>query len=117
MADGQEPRPHLRACPNCSAYLERIRITIQLAGTPEARADIRELYRVGDPSSTPAGPVLHLGTPDIRSAPGGLVHAASDLEDPVSRPRSLGRADQGRLIPPLSCSHSLVRLLRRGATL
>jgi predicted anti-sigma-YlaC factor YlaD len=43
---------HLRACPNCSAYLEQIRITIQLTGTvepedlsPEARADISELYQ------------------------------------------------------------------------
>jgi predicted anti-sigma-YlaC factor YlaD len=43
---------HLRACPNCSAYLEQIRVTIRLTGTvepedltPEARADISELYR------------------------------------------------------------------------
>jgi anti-sigma factor RsiW len=43
---------HLRACPNCSAYLEQIRVTIQLTGTvepedltPQARADISELYR------------------------------------------------------------------------
>ena len=26
---------HLRACPNCSAYLEQIRVTIQLTGTVE----------------------------------------------------------------------------------
>jgi predicted anti-sigma-YlaC factor YlaD len=43
---------HLRACPNCSAYLEQMRATIRLTGTvepedltPEARADITELYR------------------------------------------------------------------------
>jgi len=43
---------HLRACPNCSAYLEQIRATIALAGavepedlSPEARADLTELYR------------------------------------------------------------------------
>lgn len=43
---------HLRTCPNCSAYLEQIRVTIQLTGTvepgdltPEARADISALYR------------------------------------------------------------------------
>jgi predicted anti-sigma-YlaC factor YlaD len=43
---------HLDACPNCRAYLEQIRTTIQLAGamepqdlTPEARADLIELYR------------------------------------------------------------------------
>jgi anti-sigma factor RsiW len=43
---------HLRACPNCSAYLEQIRITIDLTGSiepddlsPEARADLTELYR------------------------------------------------------------------------
>lgn len=43
---------HLRGCPNCSAYLEQIRATIQLAGTvdpdelsPEARADLTDLYR------------------------------------------------------------------------
>ena len=43
---------HLRACPNCRAYMEQIKMTIQLAGamephdlTPEARADLIELYR------------------------------------------------------------------------
>jgi predicted anti-sigma-YlaC factor YlaD len=43
---------HLRACPNCRAYLEQIRTTIQLAGaiephdlTPEASADLVELYQ------------------------------------------------------------------------
>jgi len=43
---------HLRACPNCSAYLEQIKMTIALAGsvepedlTPEARADLTDLYR------------------------------------------------------------------------
>ncbi len=43
---------HLRACPNCSAYLEQIKTTIALAGsiepedlTPEARADLTDLYR------------------------------------------------------------------------
>jgi predicted anti-sigma-YlaC factor YlaD len=43
---------HLRFCPNCSTYFEQIRATIRLAGTvdpedltPEARADLTELYR------------------------------------------------------------------------
>jgi anti-sigma factor RsiW len=43
---------HLRACPNCAAYLEQIRLTIELAGavqaddlTPEAKADLSDLYR------------------------------------------------------------------------
>jgi anti-sigma factor RsiW len=43
---------HLRACPNCSAYLEQIRLTIALSGsikpedlTPDARADLIDLYR------------------------------------------------------------------------
>ncbi len=43
---------HLRACPNCTAYLEQIRVTIGLAGTvepedlsPEAREDLTDLYR------------------------------------------------------------------------
>jgi anti-sigma factor RsiW len=43
---------HLRACPNCTAYLEQIRITIALTGavgtdelSPEARRDLSELYR------------------------------------------------------------------------
>jgi anti-sigma factor RsiW len=43
---------HLRACPNCAAYLEQIKVTIELAGTvepddltPEAQADLTELYR------------------------------------------------------------------------
>ena len=43
---------HIRACPNCAAYLEQIRITIDVTGaiqaddlTPEAAADLAELYR------------------------------------------------------------------------
>jgi anti-sigma factor RsiW len=43
---------HLRACPNCSAYLQQIKMTIAWTGaiepddlTPEARADLTELYR------------------------------------------------------------------------
>jgi anti-sigma factor RsiW len=43
---------HLRDCPNCSAYLEQIRLTIRLSGaiepeelSPSARADLTELYR------------------------------------------------------------------------
>jgi predicted anti-sigma-YlaC factor YlaD len=43
---------HLRACPNCRAYLEQIKMTIRLTGTvepddltPEARADLTDLYR------------------------------------------------------------------------
>ena len=43
---------HLRACPNCTAYVEQIRMTIALTGavepedlTPEARADLTELFR------------------------------------------------------------------------
>lgn len=43
---------HLRACPNCATYLEQIRMTIALTGsfepedlTPEARAELTELYR------------------------------------------------------------------------
>jgi anti-sigma factor RsiW len=43
---------HLRACPNCTAYVEQIRITIVLMGsveadelTAEAREDLSALYR------------------------------------------------------------------------
>jgi anti-sigma factor RsiW len=43
---------HLRACPNCTAYLEQIRMAIQLTGaiepeelTSQARADLIDLYR------------------------------------------------------------------------
>ena len=43
---------HLRACPNCTAYLAQIRTTIALTGaietddlSPEARQDLRDLYR------------------------------------------------------------------------
>ena len=43
---------HLRGCPNCSAYLEQIRVTIALVGRvepedldPEARRDLTDLYR------------------------------------------------------------------------
>ncbi len=50
--DRRRLESHLRACPNCSAYLEQIRMTIELTGamhpddlTPEAKADLTELYR------------------------------------------------------------------------
>jgi anti-sigma factor RsiW len=43
---------HLRACPNCTAYLEQIRTTIALTGAietddlgPEARQALSDLYR------------------------------------------------------------------------
>jgi anti-sigma factor RsiW len=43
---------HVRSCPNCGAYLEQIRRTIALTGavepddlSPEARAELSELYR------------------------------------------------------------------------
>jgi anti-sigma factor RsiW len=43
---------HIRACPNCTAYLQQIRMTIELTGTiepddltPEAQSDLTELYR------------------------------------------------------------------------
>lgn len=43
---------HLKACPNCAAYLEQIRATIDLTGeiepgdlTPEARTELTDLYR------------------------------------------------------------------------
>jgi anti-sigma factor RsiW len=43
---------HLRACRDCTVYLEQIRITIAATGsirpddlTPEATADLVELYR------------------------------------------------------------------------
>jgi anti-sigma factor RsiW len=43
---------HLQACPNCSAYLEQIKLTVELSGTvepedltPEARRDLTDLYR------------------------------------------------------------------------
>jgi anti-sigma factor RsiW len=43
---------HLDACPNCSAYLEQIRLTIRLSGSlepedlsPRALDELTELYR------------------------------------------------------------------------
>jgi anti-sigma factor RsiW len=43
---------HLRACPNCTAYVEQIRMTIKLVGTvdtdeltPEAKRELGDLYR------------------------------------------------------------------------
>ncbi len=43
---------HLAGCPNCSAYLEQIRLTIALTGsiapdelTPEATEDLVNLFR------------------------------------------------------------------------
>lgn len=43
---------HIRGCPNCTAYLEQIRLTIRVTGavhvedlSPEARAELSELYR------------------------------------------------------------------------
>ncbi len=50
--DRRRLETHLRACPNCTAYVEQIRMTIALTGgvetedlTPEARADLTELFR------------------------------------------------------------------------
>jgi anti-sigma factor RsiW len=43
---------HIRACPNCTAYLEQMRITISETGrltpgdlSPEARVEFTELFR------------------------------------------------------------------------
>jgi anti-sigma factor RsiW len=43
---------HIGKCPNCLAYLEQIRLTIDATGaidaeelTPEAKRDLTELYR------------------------------------------------------------------------
>ena len=43
---------HVRACPNCSTYLEQMRITIRAVGaiepdelTPDAREALVDLYR------------------------------------------------------------------------
>ena len=45
-------KAHLDACPNCSAYLEQIRVTIRLSGSiqpedlsPRALDELTELYR------------------------------------------------------------------------
>ncbi len=50
--DRRRLEAHLRACPNCTAYLEQIQLTIKLAGTievddltPQAQAELTELYR------------------------------------------------------------------------
>jgi predicted anti-sigma-YlaC factor YlaD len=50
--DRRRLETHLRACPNCAAYLEQIKITIELTGTiepddltPEARSDLIDVYR------------------------------------------------------------------------
>jgi anti-sigma factor RsiW len=50
--DRRRLETHFRACPNCSAYLEQIRLTIQLTGgietddlSPEAQAELSDLYR------------------------------------------------------------------------
>jgi anti-sigma factor RsiW len=43
---------HLRACPNCTAYVEQIRMTNKLVGTvdtdeltPETKLELGDLYR------------------------------------------------------------------------
>lgn len=43
---------HMRACPNCSAYLEQIQAVVEMSGslepddlTPQAREDLINLYR------------------------------------------------------------------------
>jgi anti-sigma factor RsiW len=50
--DRKRLEAHLRQCGNCAAYLEQMRATIRLTGsiepedlTPEARAELTELYR------------------------------------------------------------------------
>jgi anti-sigma factor RsiW len=54
---------HLRACPNCAAYLEQIRTTIRLTGsispedlTEQARRDLVDLYRRFSPRPPGAPP-------------------------------------------------------------
>ena len=51
-SDRRRLETHLKSCPNCSAYLEQIRLTIRLAGSiepedlsEEAREDLKNLYR------------------------------------------------------------------------
>jgi predicted anti-sigma-YlaC factor YlaD len=43
---------HLKDCPNCAAYFEQIRLTIELTGsvqpedlTPQAQTELKDLYR------------------------------------------------------------------------
>jgi anti-sigma factor RsiW len=50
--DRRRFKAHIRNCHNCTAYVEQIRLTIQLTGSispedlsPEAREDLRALYR------------------------------------------------------------------------
>ncbi len=50
--DRRRLEAHLRACRNCAAYLEQIRLTIRMTGSigpddlsPEAQTDLVELYR------------------------------------------------------------------------
>jgi anti-sigma factor RsiW len=50
--DRRRLETHLHACPNCAAYLEQIKMTIQLTGaiepddlTEEAKEDLTALYR------------------------------------------------------------------------
>jgi anti-sigma factor RsiW len=50
--DRRRFKSHLKHCPNCSAYLEQIRMTIALTGTiepddltPVAQTELKELYR------------------------------------------------------------------------
>jgi predicted anti-sigma-YlaC factor YlaD len=50
--DRRRLESHLRACPNCSAYLEQIKATIRLTGSvepddlsPEALDEMVQLYR------------------------------------------------------------------------
>ena len=56
---------HLRACPNCTAYLEQMRVTIATAGrlttedlSPEAREEFTELFLSwrADGADGPDGP-------------------------------------------------------------
>jgi anti-sigma factor RsiW len=53
---------HLRSCPNCTNYLEQMRVTIAISGrlaredlTPEARQDFTELYRAWRADDPPRG--------------------------------------------------------------
>jgi anti-sigma factor RsiW len=60
---------HLRACPNCTAYLDQMRTTIAATGrltpddlTPQARAEFTRLFRAwsaddGDDPDAPDDPV------------------------------------------------------------
>ena len=54
---------HLAACPGCTAYLDEMRVTIRLTGTPDGARSRRPGARLAAPRLPRLAPRRHLSAP------------------------------------------------------